>query len=68
MPIKLTYDLAWRAGMDAGNRSMHADRRTAWSEEDYSAAVCEFDRLWSLLAEDTTGAVLTSSEERPREA
>ncbi len=46
MPIQLTYELIWRAGMDAGNRSMQVDGRTAWNEDDYEAAVSEFNRLW----------------------
>ena len=46
MPIQLTRELAWRAGMDAGNRSMHAGKRTAWNEDDYNTAAHEFNRLW----------------------
>jgi hypothetical protein len=38
--------LARAAASDAGNRSMRVGGRTAWSEDDYSAACEEFNRLW----------------------
>ena len=33
------------AGMDAGNRSMRAAGRTAWTEEDYNAGVRAYNLL-----------------------
>lgn len=46
--IVLTREIAWAASTDAGNRAMRHGGRTAWSREDYNAAVAEFDRLWPL--------------------
>ena len=42
----LTREIAWAASTDAGNRSMRSSGRETWSEDDYNAAVAEFDRLW----------------------
>lgn len=44
--ITITRRIAWAAATDAGNRSMRDAGRTAWSQEDYDAAVAEFYRLW----------------------
>ena len=46
MPITLTRELAYSAGLDAANRSMQAAGRTAWNEEDANLAAREFNRLW----------------------
>ncbi len=43
--IKMTESLARSAGMDVANRLMRAADRTSWNEEDYNAAVAEFNRL-----------------------
>jgi hypothetical protein len=45
-PPRLTRDVAWAAAHDAGNRSMRHAGRTSWNEDDYNAAVEEFNRLW----------------------
>ena len=44
--MTLTREIAWAASLDEGNRSMREAGRTAWSQQDYNAAVREFDRLW----------------------
>jgi len=44
--VKLTKETARAAATDAGNRSMRKAGRTIWNEDDYNAAVDEFDRLW----------------------
>jgi len=36
--VTLTLDIARAAGADAGNRSMRAAGRSAWSEDDLNAA------------------------------
>lgn len=41
-----TPQLALAAGQDAGNRSMQAAGRFAWSEEDWNAAAEVTNRLW----------------------
>lgn len=46
MKLVMTYDLAHRAGWDAGNRSMKTAGRTVWNEDDYNACWAEFNRLW----------------------
>jgi len=43
--MTLTPEIAHAAAMDAGTRAMKAAGRTAWSREDYNAAVAEFNRL-----------------------
>jgi hypothetical protein len=43
--IELTRELAYAAGMEAGNRAMRAGGRTAWSEEDKFASARQFNRL-----------------------
>ena len=43
---KMTEALARAVGADEANRLMRAAGRTSWSEEDYNAAVAEFNRLW----------------------
>lgn len=48
MKPPLTRALAWAASTDAGNASMRAGGRTAWSDDDYNAAVETFDRLWPI--------------------
>lgn len=49
--MRLTRELAWAAGWDAGDRSMRAAGRKRWSKKDYAAAVAEFDRLWPVEKE-----------------
>jgi hypothetical protein len=44
--MTLTRDIARAASQDTGNRSMRKAGRTAWNEDDYSAACAEFNRLW----------------------
>ena len=34
----LTTELAYAAGIDAGNRSMRAGNRVVWNEDDYNEA------------------------------
>lgn len=43
--VPMSRQIAWAAATDAGNRSMREHGRTAWNEDDYNAAVAEFDRL-----------------------
>ena len=43
--IVLDYKLIHAAGWDAGNRSMQANGRTSWNEDDWNAACAEFARL-----------------------
>ena len=43
---RLTYAMAHAASTDAGNRSMRAGGRTAWSQDDLNAAAQEFDRIY----------------------
>lgn len=44
--ITMTYELAMAASRDAGSRHMRAAGRTAWNEDDWNAAVTEFDRMY----------------------
>ena len=46
MRFTLDRRLAWAAATDAANASMRAAGRSAWSDEDWNAAVETFDRLW----------------------
>lgn len=48
MRMELTRDLAYAAAMDAGDRSMRAAGRTAWSAEDTARCREEFNCLWPL--------------------
>lgn len=43
--IPVTISLALAAGQDAGNRSMRAAGRSAWSEDDWNAAAAVTDEL-----------------------
>jgi hypothetical protein len=45
----LTKELANAAARDAGNRSMRAAGRAAWSQEDYNVASSEQNRLYDLI-------------------
>jgi hypothetical protein len=45
MKLLLTRDLVWAAATDAGNASMRKHGRKVWNENDYQAAVDEFNRL-----------------------
>ncbi len=47
----MTYGVAHAAAWDAGNRNMSKCGRTEWNEEDYTAAVAEFDRLLPIEGE-----------------
>lgn len=51
MTITLTRKLAWASSTDAGNRSMRKAGRDKWDQEDYNAAVDEFNRLWPIERE-----------------
>lgn len=42
----LTYAMMYAAGVDAGNRSMRANGRTAWSVEDFNAAAAVEAKLY----------------------
>ena len=46
--MQLTRGLAQRLAVDAGNRSMRAAGRKAWSQADYNASVREFNTVWPL--------------------
>lgn len=46
--MKLTRELAYAAATDVGNRSMKANNRTAWNEDDYNVAAETFQRLMEL--------------------
>ena len=37
-------DIAWAAGLDAGNHSMRQGKRRKWSREDYNVAARTFNR------------------------
>ena len=41
----ITYEIAYAAGTDTGNRNMRAAGRTAWNEDDWNAACTTFARL-----------------------
>ena len=41
-----TREQALRAAQEAGDRSMHAGGRTAWSRRDMNVAAIEYDRIW----------------------
>jgi hypothetical protein len=43
--LAFTYDTAYAAGRDAGNRNMRRNGRTVWDEDDYAAAVAAMCRL-----------------------
>lgn len=47
----LTRNIAWAVATDTGNRSMRSSGRRTWNEEDYNAAVVEFERLWPITQE-----------------
>ena len=47
-PIEMTFELAQAVGADAGDRSMRHAGRTAWSEDDYNAAVEAFNSAYPL--------------------
>jgi hypothetical protein len=49
--IAVDAAIARAAGRDAGNRSMRAAGRSAWNEDDWSAACDMFDRLMRLAGE-----------------
>lgn len=59
--VKITRAIAWAAATDAGNRSMRKSGRKAWSKEDYSVAVAEFERLWPEAALLAVGAGLEAA-------
>ncbi len=46
---RVTYKIAMAAGKDAGNRSMRAAGRTAWSKEDFNAAAEVTERLMTMV-------------------
>jgi hypothetical protein len=50
MLMRLDAELIHAAATDAGNRSMRAGGRTAWSEADYIAACDESARLTGVTA------------------
>ncbi len=44
--MKITYEIARAAAMDAANRRMKAEGRMVWNQEDYNEACRELERLW----------------------
>lgn len=44
----MTREIAHAASRDAGDRHMRAAGRAKWNEDDWNAAVEEYDRLWPL--------------------
>lgn len=46
------YHLMHAAAQDAGNTSMRIHNRTSWDEEDFNAAVAEFNRLFAVLPQN----------------
>lgn len=52
MKIQVDYDLARAIGRDAGNANMREAGRTAWSREDYDAAVAMFDQVYPVEREE----------------
>lgn len=44
-PLGFREAVCRAAGWDAGDRSMRADGRTAWTVDDYNAAAREYERL-----------------------
>lgn len=47
--IKLTRDLCWAAGKDAGNASMRKGNRKEWNRKDLTVAFKEINRLLNIL-------------------
>lgn len=46
MPLEMTDRIARAAGWDAGNRHAQTHGRAVWTEDDYQAAIDEYNRLW----------------------
>lgn len=44
--LRMTYAIAYSAGMDAANQSMRAAGRSAWNDEDYALAIRTLDELY----------------------
>ena len=42
----LTYDLAWAAARDEGNRNMRKHGRTKWNEDDYNVCCQTFNKIF----------------------
>jgi len=47
--MKMTYDIAMSAAIDAGNASMNRAGRASWNEEDRNAAAGTFSSLFPPL-------------------
>jgi len=47
--IAIDYKLAHAAAWDAGDKSMRANGRDRWNEDDYLAAAREFNRIMDLM-------------------
>lgn len=43
---QLTQQIAFAAAQDVAQRLMRKAGRKVWSEDDYNAAVREYERLW----------------------
>lgn len=43
--LTMTYQLAWSAALDHGNRHMRRYGRTAWNSDDFNAASQKLDEL-----------------------
>jgi hypothetical protein len=46
--LVITYEIARAIGEDAGDSAMRSAGRTAWSEDDYNAAVEAFNTAYPL--------------------
>jgi hypothetical protein len=55
--MTLTPNMAYAAGMDAGNRSMRAGNRVVWNEDDYNAA----SEVTNHLLDQLEGKICSSS-------
>jgi hypothetical protein len=49
--MRMTYQIAHSAGIDAANKQMRLAGRTAWNEEDAALAANTFNQLYPLCAE-----------------
>ena len=47
--LLLTYDIAHRAGWDAGNNAMRKGGRSVWNEDDYNVCAREMSRLIDIV-------------------
>lgn len=57
--MKLTREMCYAAGMDAGNLSMRQAGRTKWNEDDYNACVRVCNRLLDSITKLGCGHFMT---------